>query len=513
MAIDRRRRPRVEAAVVATVLVGFLVLAVMKPWEANGQRQVAGPSDLPASSAAAVASAGSASARAALPTPIVPFPSDAALVAATGEHRAWGVRAVVLSEAAAPAGGPVVERWLPSDVNSGASLTLDAAPPISGPTDTVIALGVTAPDGALPLDLRFWRLDQGSVAERIVPIPIPGPLPATWLWLPDPADATALGTWPAGMYRIDVLLGPRIVRLLTTIPTSAPSPARDGQPAIGPPLDVSLARIDPGPFSIADGLVTPIVADTSPGPHEPPVDEPTAWLDIAGGGVPLSSIGRISSRDVSAIGLQLPAGAVPLSALVVPGSATVGVRTSSEVIAALPGGRQAIVVRPIDQPVFSAGLYQLIGTWRTEPGAQSSATWQFEIVPSTPALPPGSPLGRVRGWAAMLDQPNGQAGQPLVYLGRPATRDQTCGGSRIGATEELVGLVAPPGTVIRRVRVVFGDTLGGTPIPIGFAAEAIPRLTIVAFPPGGLSPRAYDLVIDVTTASGPGRLWEPICVG
>ena len=196
--VGRRRSIR-SAGIVVAVSVAFVALAVLKPWDA-------GRAAAPTTAAGVVSSpsAGSASANpvgsAAAPFAHPPTPAD--LVRATVRRSEWGVRAVVVPQGATPTGngtgGGLAERFLAIDVGDGADVDVGAASTAVHAGDDVIGLGVTTPDDAMPLDVRFWRLEPGAVVRRIVPRPVLGREAGSWLWLPDPHEATIRGTWPAG---------------------------------------------------------------------------------------------------------------------------------------------------------------------------------------------------------------------------------------------------------------------------------------------------------------------------
>jgi hypothetical protein len=56
------------------------------------------------------------------------------------------------------------------------------------------------------------------------------------------------------------------------------------------------------------------------------------------------------------------------------------------------------------------------------------------------------------------------------------------------------------------------DVIRSADIAIRSAPEAIPRLTVVALPPGGLPVRDYDLFLTLETTSGVSRIAQRVCV-
>lgn len=519
-------RRRVDPVAIAALVVAIgLVAAFLKPWDAvapPGTTGSDGKTSAPAGSAVAAGRSPASSPRD-FParTPFATFLSNEAVLAATTSRSAWGVRAVVVPGDGEAAGATpaLAERWLGIDVAAGAAWTLGGGGSVAGPHDDVLALGVTTPDDALPLDVRFWRLDQDLLPQRVIPIAIPGPEPASWLWFPDPTSTTVLGTWPAGTYRIDVLLGPRIVRLVVAIPQSAADRPLGGRSVVSSDLESALTAFEPGGFAIVASRPTAIGGADELLTDEPLADEREAWLGSAGGGLTLTTVAQVSSPDVSGLGVLFAAGEQPAGAdVVLVPPAPRAPDMTAEIMSVAPGGgapgRRAIVVRPGGRGVFQPGLYRLTVSWRTSQGIDRRATWQVEIVPSTPATPPTSPLGRMRRWVGLFDRPDNPAEQPLVFLdaAAPVAGDGCAGSTRITPEDQLIGIVVPDGTDVSRVRLLAKGPVGEPDVPIRVARNAIPRLTIVAVHGGALAPRDYDLLVDVTTSGGVSSLGDRICV-
>ena len=496
--------------VAASAAVLFLGLAIWKPWD----RGSGSPTGSPRSSAGAVATSPAVVAGSPAPIPsgppaaaaYGPFPSDAALLGATTREPIWGVRALVQRP-----GGPIftgqniVERWVsvaPDTVDgTGAPSALE----IPQADDEVAAIGVTTMDDALPLDIHFWRDSDAGPLERLAPVAIAGPDAGSWLWLADPTRATDRGTWQAGRYEIDVLLGPRIVRLLVTIPTSTPTTARIALPQFRSPRGFVLAALDPGPFALTGGGAIPIAAG-----NPPFVDERAAWLGTAAG---FTSAARVPSADVTAFGFLAGPGEAPVVIdvqSVAPGAGPF--RTDHEVIDGLPGGRRAILARPANGDPFPEGMYVLTATWMTN-GLEVTASWWVEVVPTIPASPPNAPLDAMGRWVGLLDQPDNDAGQPLVFIADPESGTDECSRStRITGDDPLFGIVVPPGVELSRLRMVPLDVQQSADIAIRFAPNAIDRLTVVAVPPGGLPIRDYDIFLTLRTAAGETRIAQRVCV-
>jgi hypothetical protein len=511
-----RRRSLRPAGLVVAVSVVFIALAVLKPWDA-GRTAVASPA------AAAVPSPpGSSASAKPVAAALAPFehpPTPADLIRATVRRSEWGVRAVVVPQGEAPAGdgtgSGLAERFQAIDVSDGADgadLDLGAASTAVKAGDNVIGLGVTTPDDAMPLDVRFWRLEPGAVVRRIVPRPVRGREAGSWLWLPDPHEATLRGTWPAGTYRIDVLLGPRIVRLLTVVPTGVPALPR-GVPAVAEPSNLvdQLRSFAAGPFAFTPQVAIPI--DVSP--HDP-MDERLAWLGPATGQSEIAAVGRVTVDPVTAFGLLLKPGEQFVSAdleRVAPAAGTPDVQ-----ILPLPpiprsdGGRAtAVIFEYADLRPLEAGLYHLTATATMASGEDRTQTWNLEIVPSAAPPPPGVPLVRMARWVSLMNDPVRLATEPVVFdqdLG-----GDICGSGQFSNLDGLYGIVEPPGTAVSRIRLIALAGQFQPDIVARIAPNVVDGFTLAAVPDGGLLAGDYQLDIDTTSADGPERHVHTVCVG
>jgi hypothetical protein len=494
------------AAVVAAIFIG---VAVWKPWEGAATAPI-GPRGPVGSALAAAGSStpndigGGGGIGHVLPNDGQPFPSNAELLAATTRQPTWGLRAMVLRPGGPTfAGRPnVLERWVAVDPGGDPGSSL--SPPIAQADDDVAAIGVTTLDDALPLDVRFWSLPTNGPPQRVTAIAIPGPDAGSWLWLPDRAHATDRGTWQAGDYRIEVLLGSRVVRLGATIPSATQTTTRVAGPYGQPPFEQVLQNLDPGPFALADGGAQSLV-DGSP----PVADEREAWLGSAAGFPPVAVV---AARQVTAFGMLLAAGGEPVGVVVrrlAPGSAPI--ETGANIVTVEPG-RRAIIAFPAFGGVFLDGAYHVTVNW-TEGGADRTASWAIEVEPSIQPSPPGAPLDLMRGWVDLLDRPANNAHRALVFIADAAAGTDECSPSTtITGSDPFLGVVVPPQVRVVRVRMVPLDVIRSADIAIRHAPEAIPRLTVVALPPGGLPVRDYDLFLTLESTSGVSRIAQRVCV-
>jgi hypothetical protein len=509
--IDGGSRASAAVMAVTSVVVLFLGLAIWKPWD----RAPVPPTMSPRSPVGVVVQPSGVPTESVPPIPpplpaaadYGPFPSTSALLAATTPQPLWGVRALVQRPRGPIVTGreSVLERWVAIGPGNLAGTAALAPLQIAQAGDDVAAIGVTTADDAMPLDIHVWWDSDGGPPERLTPVAVAGPDAGSWLWLADPAQATDRGTWRAGRYAIDVLLGPRIVRLLVTIPSSTATTARVALPQFRPPRGVVLGALDPGPFALTGGGAIPVA-----GGNPPFADERAAWLGRAAG---LTSAARVPSTDVTGFGFLAGPGEAPVSIdvqSVAPGAGPF--RTNNDVIDGLAGGRRAILARPENGEPFPEGMDVLTASW-TADGLELTSSWWVEIVPTIAASPPNAPLDAMSRWVGLLDQPGIGAGQPLVFIADAARGTNECSQStHITHGDPLFGIVVPPGVEVSRVRMVPLDDQPSADVAIRFAPNALDRLTVVAAPPGGLPVHDYDIFLTLRSTAGKTRIARRVCV-
>ncbi|CAN5489189.1 hypothetical protein BH20CHL7_BH20CHL7_16460 [soil metagenome] len=277
---DRRRRVDPLVIGVLVVIVG-VASAVLKPWGAEPAVPTRDPSFLPGQAEPnTIDSAVPAGSGDLLPVDPDDPRSVVAMLAALEFHDAWGVRAVVDGTV----GGAFDERWRRAVPTAGGPV----APLIIATGSPIRAIGVTAPAGRTPLAVRAWALapsgDWAWLDARRPASDRPG---ADLLLLPPRIDGRRLGSWPAGRYRLDLLMGPGVERIDLTIdatsglevPALGPSPSGADQPAspaspVGPAWP---AVVPPGPYAVVAGAVVPLRGE---GTH--PLTTAAAWLDPSG---------------------------------------------------------------------------------------------------------------------------------------------------------------------------------------------------------------------------------------
>jgi hypothetical protein len=522
-----RRRSLGPASLVVAVSFAFIALSVLKPWDV-GRAAVPAASTLASDPTVTASSPNVATSPIAAVTatpglggdPFANPATPADLIARSSIREAWGVRAIVVPANLHPAGdgtgSGLSERWQAIDVGSDAELDLANAGTAVETGDDVVALGVTTPNDALPLDIRFWRLEAGDAVQRILPRPVPGREAGSWLWLPDPREATVRGTWPAGTYRIDVLVGPRIVRLATNVPAGVPALPRSAA-VVAEPINLvdQLRSFAPGPFAFTPQVAIPI--DVAP--HDP-LDERTAWLGPASGQLESAALGRVTVDRVTALGLLLNPGEQFVSAdleRAVPVEDRPDVQRSLLPPVPRSDGELATAVffeygdlRPLE-----SGLYHLTETVLLASGDDQTQTWNIEIVPSAAQPLPGVPLVRMARWVTLMSDLDMLAGEPLVSdhdLSSGAAVG-TCGGSaHVGVGDGLFGLIEPPGTIVQGVRMYPTDAVRFADLKIRTALNAVDGLSIVAVPSGVLKNDTYEIIVDRLSAAGPDRALYTVCV-
>ena len=537
------RRSTLPGLIAALVAVGFLGVAIWKPWTGGPATPSGAPSpgSTPAAAAVPVPGVGSPAAPSAgpavVPSPIAAtaphFPSEATMLAATTPERVWGTRAIAIRDG--PPGFPgephVVERWSPAEaaVVGGAPPTAATAPVIDA-HDDVAALGVTTLDDELALDVRFWVLPDGEPPRRLAPLPFSGPEPGSWLWVADPSFRTAAGTWPGGTYRIDVLTSTRIVHLMVVVARPTGPVIPEVPPIFTAPDDWLLAGVDNGLYALAGGHVRHLS-----GGRTAAADERGAWL---GGALDGADVAHLHALDTSALGVILPAGRVPGDITVdeiapAPGPIEIAV----DELTAAPDDRRAIVAYPAELGLYPTGLYRVTVTSAVaadpsrggpSPGATpsdaaaapggpfgvpapaSTDTWIVEVGPPADGLPPDSPLEAARAWAAAVDRPAARAGLPIVAIGDDRARCPTS--TVVTGSDGLLGIVTPRGFTIDRLRMLPENVSQSADVAIRYAIDVVPRLTIVALPPGGLPVRDYSLFLRGRGPNGPTSLIGSLCV-
>ena len=528
-----RRDPAIVVGIVATLFIG---LAIAKPWDSDGPATVA---SAPSASAAPVAPSASAPSGsdapadsgeldpAATPTigpiriappPIVAWDEVAPALTA---HDTWGIRALVdspnLDGGIRPIHATLTERWeaaapaidgaLGSSLASRGAVSEAVLLPTAG--ERVRVIGVTAPAGRTPLDLRVWWLRPGEPPRWLDARPVDPDVSGSHLLLLPPRrpDGTA-ERWPAGAYRLDVLLGSAITQFTVVLPPGegrfglrdVPDPFGDDAIESGSfvdPLLADLVGLEAGPFVIANGQAISVNA-----PLTDALDEAAAWLDAETGLSGSRRVGQAWQPDANGIGFSLAVGArLEWAALerLAP-APLVGVDAAARPFRAATGSVSTVVFSQPDGGPWPLGAYALDVRW-TEEGETFAGRWHLELVPG-PLRRSGVWARAVRAWARhagtwgivsgtaepLEGGPSGVAIriQPQLPTPAPASPDpgalgERCvGGALLDTSRPVFGIAHPADVTIGGVTVerLFE---GGrrVPWPVASSIDAVPGLVIV----------------------------------
>lgn len=439
---DRRRR-RLDPLVVGPILVVIAVL-VGVAWPDSSRRDEPTPRPSPATR----------------PTTSPPAPSDGALaIDPQGTARAesmalrltnlgaWGIRTYALVD------GAIERQWQPVDPGEGA-----VAPLVVVDSPSIVLIEVTSPPDLAPLDVRVWA--RGYVGHwdwLHTGWPAAGQPAGRVLMRPPIVDGRWLPAWPAGRYRVDLLLGERVARIDLTIDRDAPTldapitewsvPPERGEPgwAVDPPA---------GPFAIAGDTGQPLPAAPSGA-----LGIAEAWM------APDTAVAREWIPGATGLGVILPDAArdphVELRRLV-PEEVFAPPRPESW---ALDGAADAPAVavrfdtRPRDR--FDPGTYAIDATW-SGPSGPDGATWTIELLPAPATSPP--PLLDALRLATDLAGGDGVVRDASLVMGpaerwiEPVTAAGACDPVSASPIVALV-LTGSPDDVVDAVRVTRSGSL------------------------------------------------------
>ena len=395
---------RVQAA--AVIVVAILVILIVKPW---GEPRP--PATAAAPSASVVPSGPTRTIRpAASPRPDgarVYEPGLFGHYSVTPRWELWptayvyqfalsGPLSMEPSGPPAPAGSidPVLSPTpTPIAPPPGASELVDI-----GATDLLMVIGLNTPVGTRVLDARVWRFPTDGPPVRMPLRELPPPWPVDFfhvygLRVADDSDPDLVAVWPAGVYRLDLLVDPgaeiRRIGMLVRPPAGTP-PDGTGPTEPGPPT--------PAPVGGQGGLIAPpelaagqvaLGNPTGQSPAGPwvvrdlPDDQRCGltelWLDE--GDRPGGPCSAIVASDVTTAAVDLGPGS-DIRALrfdqVDPVRAAPAVRDrTADAPGADLGGRRRIVVTTSGQPL-AEGTYRLVATLADG----SEIGWYVRILPA-----------------------------------------------------------------------------------------------------------------------------------
>lgn len=514
--------------VLALAVAIGLVAAIVKPWNSGTSAEDVGAPDIAAASSGVLGSA---------PSPAEPTPSPDSLRtdqpastasyaswdrvrAAVRPHGTWGIRAIVGRPSAllAPAGDLRYEEvWSALPATTGSAPTIDIEPN----DRTVVAIGITFPPSHTPIDARVWLVRPDRLDWMDTQALEPSPSGGGFLYRVI-GDDGSIQNWPAGRYRMDILVDGSVRRVGFTLPNRFEI-VPDG--AAPPPLQADL--VDPagsalpgypvGPFVTASGDSIPLRVEGGP-----PLTETEAWLNVdpGTGRAPRSRVATVFVRSATGLGVILPAGATVRR--------SEASRLAPEPLRGEPllvaddasHGPQAahVLYRPPGGGAWTPGVYRISVTW-DDPAGRHARSWHVELRPGPVGELPQLLLaargfaryagvsGVVVGTAEPLEGgPRSVAirllhATPAVDGGIPQRDRVPCDGVRVDGLAGVIGLAGPVGarapTVVARVLFEFNRS-GEQPLLT--AAGDVPGLTLIA--PAGEPPLpsdAYQLRVDDTT--------------
>ena len=386
------RRRRIDPVVIGVVVVVVaLAAAVLKPWDWANSTAAAPSSAAPTAPVAGIpdASAGPAAAGRPSAAPSVPAgssPTWADVRPFVTSRDAWGVDAILLDRAAT-AGAPGVDTFL--ELWSGLTRTAAATYSAYIPREdqAVVALGVTFPFDEVPQDARIWRVHAGDQLEWMEARPVAGDLAGGALVFERPGvDGAAYGAWPAGEYRIDILVGDFIGKIDVQVPVRLGTvPAPDAWPAARADL-VAAKTVDPsvtrqGPFAVVDGVSVGLSAQLGPA-----LDEAAEWRASITPGVDGSgtadTVAVAHLPRATGLGVMFTEHAVVRSATIrrLAPDDRIDAAPAFGGVSSLHGRTPYIVFVPTGGGAWPPGVYAITAAW-TDLGGAHSGTWHVELRP------------------------------------------------------------------------------------------------------------------------------------
>ena len=512
---DRRFR----TLILVVIVLAFVGVAFVKPWEPRNASPA--PSPTPTATASPA------------PTQEPVTAIDWALASkVVADRDAWGLRALVLEDAlstgATPGGSPSTASAQPRTlVDRLAEVWVDAKPsdlgapkpkPVDGtvvsdavlvPTggNAIAAIGVTSPNRQPVLDVRLWRIVNGS-ATRLDVRDLPGTDPGIDRLLIPPASLNTTGGWPAGTYQFDILVGQRVVSLTMFLP------ARPHNQAVINRVASIVSAMPPGLFvvrpeqSIVQGNLSVQMIPTAA------VDASAsagAWLALQGG----SAAGGGSSADLSAdpsilaIGVHGAAGDALTSQILVslaPVAQAAGT-TSGVVVTAATGD---VGIFELPSTGLAAGLFRIDTGWHT-PTSWVPRSWFLDVTGPNGSSGAVSPLlDAARQWSGWAGTNTILAGGQIPVAEEPdsvAPNSDELGTSCFGAVmvRDNVKVIAigyagtkPESTLIQRL--FTGNRT--VPVAAAVAADTVPGLLLMAdVQHGTWQPGFYAVSLDRGTTS------------
>jgi hypothetical protein len=383
----RRRRIDPVRVLIVVAVVG-LAFAIVKPWAFSTTEE----DPVPSTALGSPSPTGSP-----LPTPdagvrttgttdstVIRAPTWPELTAVIKPHDRLGVRAIVVARrqsVGSPASPRFQERWARAtkDIDG-----MDAAF-VAHDEQAIVALGLTAPLDAAPLDVRIWRLHADDEVEWIDIRPLDandrvGALTFTHAG----AAASTTPAWAPGHYRLDVLAADGIHRLAVDIPgrfgsVPAPDEWTPAQANLVGPDESDPSGVQLGPFATVDGIGLSLAASE----RELMSDE-EAWRTVIEDGPTdvISPVASVFLPRATGLGVMLTTHADVSLATVRRIAPDARFRASPMVggISELRGRTPWVAFAPRGGGVWPPGVYAITVHWNDGAGFHAE-TWHVEMRP------------------------------------------------------------------------------------------------------------------------------------
>ena len=382
----RRIDPLMGGVVAVSIALG---IAVVKPWEPGSSPAVPGPS--------VAAVAGTATAPSTSPTPRptariarVPTPAGnpppawAAIEPAIAAHDTWGGRVILVGRRVGVGSGAspsFVERWAATTPDPDGFDTAFLA----REDQAVVALGITFPPGLDPLDVRIWLVHANDELEWIDARPLQrGHSDGAFTFVRFGPAGAGFQPWDAGTYRVDVLAGDEVHRIVLQIPgrfgnVPAPDDWAPTEENLVAPDASDPSEVRAGLFATVDGVGVPLTNSTGP-----LLGEEEAWRDVIPGGPATHTpvVGVAYLPRATGLGVMLTSHAGVRGAVVrriAPNALFVAQPTLGG-ISTLHGRTPYVVFAPRVGGAWIPGVYAVTVRW-TDAAGLHDETWTTELLP------------------------------------------------------------------------------------------------------------------------------------
>ncbi len=491
-----------RSRLIVALLGAFVVVALLKPWEALRQE-----SSLPQPSP---------SSQAATPGPTGAPPPNRAPAAQRVDwsvagpvmqrHDSWGLRALVLQSGALAATVSTASSASLGDLHAAevwtAATPSDIGPhaPAATPSSTgqvisdavllrtqgapVAAIGVTSPDDQPVIDIRVWRIVNAQ-AFRIDAQDLPGNAPGVDRLLIPPAGLDPSGLWPPGLYHIDLLVRQKVLSVTVFLP-----PLLHDQTQIARITELAQA-LPPGPFVVStakpgsglDYLVTAVVTSSVP-----QLGEAAAWLKLTGltprAGAPDAAT-ITTDGSIVALGLRGAPGE-KLASTVLVNLAPLTPHTLTGLVVDSP--TSDIVIYELGPDGLPAGVYQVESSWFKGSVGQERNLYLDVRGPSAPVDANAPFLVAARQWAMFGGESLVLASgiSPIAELPNRVAPDPdrlgaTCPGAALMNGEQKVIGIGYTGATPRDIRVDRLYAAGQVAqVAAAIASDTVPGLILMA---------------------------------